>query len=86
VSRKKNKDIQFELNQKLNSEVKRYQEIVDQNNKFFARELQRLQLASSTERQRLVSQYEERIQQLQNVYRDQMNEREQYNKLNSANA
>lgn len=68
ASRKKIKDLHFELSNKLVTESKRYQEVIDQNNKFFARELQRLQMASTSERERLVTQYEDRIAQLKKAY------------------
>lgn len=82
--RKKVKDTQFEGEQRLNSEVNRYQGIIDQNNKFMAREVQRLTLASDSEKQRLVTQYEDRITQMQKVYKDRNSEIEQYNELNKA--
>ncbi|MFT6630846.1 MAG: hypothetical protein ACJAS4_000790 [Bacteriovoracaceae bacterium] len=84
-NRKKVKDVQFEMAQKLASEATRYQDIIDQNNKFMSREFQRLQLASDTERQRLITQYEDRIQQLQRVYKDKAIEVEQFNQLNQTN-
>ncbi len=84
VHQKKLKDTQFELNQKLNSEVAKYKDIIDQNNKFMTREIQRLQLASSSERNRLITQYEDRIAKLQKVYKDKTQEIEQFNKLNQA--
>lgn len=83
-NRKKIKDVQFQLTQKLNSEANRYQDIIDQNNKFMAREFQRLQLASDTERQRLITQYEDKIQQLQRVYREKTTEIEQFNQLSQS--
>lgn len=73
-SRKKVKDIHFELSNKLVTESQRYQEIIDQNNKFFARELQRLQMATSNERERLITQYEDRITQLKKAYSQRMEE------------
>lgn len=82
--RKKLKDVTFEANNKLTSEVNRYKDIIDQNNKFMTREIQRLKLASDTERQRLITQYEDRIQQLQKVYKEKTNELEQFNQLNRA--
>ena len=82
MHRKKVKDVQFQLTQKLNSEVNRYKDIIDQNNKFMAREFQRLKLASDTERQRLITQYEDRIQQLQRVHKEKADEIEQFNQLN----
>ena len=85
-NRNKNKDIQFELNQTITSEANRYQDIIDQNSKFFARELQRVQMASGAEKERIVQQYEERIEQLQNVYRDQTNEMKEFNKINNSTA
>lgn len=84
ANRKKVKDIQFQSNERLQSEANRYKDIIDQNNKFMAREIQRLKLASDTERQRLITQYEDKIQQLQRVYSEKTNELEQFNKLNNA--
>jgi hypothetical protein len=83
-SRKKVKDVQFEMTQKLASEATRYQDIIDQNNKFMSREFQRLQLASDTERQRLITQYEDKIQQLQRVYKEKTSEIQQFNQLNQS--
>ena len=84
VHQKKLKDTQFELTQKLNDEVSKYKDIIDQNNKFMAREIQRLQLASSTERNRLITQYEDRIAKLQKVFKEKSQEVEQFNQLNRA--
>lgn len=86
LHRQKMKETQFQADQKLKSESQRLQTIIDQNNKFFAREFQRLKLASETERQRLVTQYEDRIAKLQKVYKNQADELEQYNKLNTTSA
>jgi hypothetical protein len=85
TNRKKVKDVQFEMAQKVSSEANRYQDIIDQNNKFMSRELHRLQLASDTERQRLITQYEDRIDHLQRVYKDKAVEMEQFNQLNQTN-
>ena len=84
ANRKKVKDIQFTMEQKLKSEADRYQDIIDQNNKFMAREFQRLKMASELEKQRLVTQYEEQIKQLKDVYKERTNEIKQYNELNRA--
>ena len=81
ANRKKLKDNQFKADQKRHSEANRYEGIIDQNNKFTAREFQRLKLASETERQRLVIQYEDKIQQLERVYKNRADELEQYNKM-----
>jgi phage host-nuclease inhibitor protein Gam len=72
------------MEQKLKSEADRYQDIIDQNNKFMAREFQRLKMASELEKQRLVTQYEEQIKQLKDVYKERTNEIKQYNELNRA--
>lgn len=84
LQRKRLKDVTFNADQKLNSEVNRYKDIIDQNNKFMAREVQRLKIASDSDRQRLITQYENRIQQLKKLYQDKMQEVKNFKQLNQA--
>lgn len=84
LGRQRLKDATFALEQKANQESSRYQDIISQNQKFMAREIQRLKIASDTDRQRLVTQYEDRIQQLQRVYNQKNEELKNYNELNKA--
>lgn len=82
--RKKLKDTTFEYEKKITEEATRYQDIIDQNNKFFNREFQRLKLANEAERDRLISQYESRIAQMERVYKNKSAELEQFNSLERA--
>jgi len=84
LNRKRLKDVTFNLNQKARSEATRYQDIIAQNQKFMAREVQRLKIASDTDRQRIVTQYEDRIQQLQKVYKQKTDELKNYNDVSQA--
>ena len=80
-AKQKLKDQHFELSNQLTSESKRYQEIIEQNNKFFARELQRMKMASQADRDRLVTQYENRIAQLKTAYADRIGKMEVADKV-----
>ncbi len=82
AQQKKIKDVQFAADKKIQEEKNKFQDIIEQNSKFMAREFQRLKIASTAERQRLISQYEDRIAKMQRVYREQAHETEQYNQLN----
>ena len=84
LHRKRLKTVTFELNQKLKSEANRYQDIIDQNNKFMAREMQRMKVANEADKQRLITQYENRIAQLKKVYNDKTEEVRNFKALNRA--
>lgn len=84
TNQKKLKNLQFTAEQDKVSESRKYQKIIDQNNKFFDREMARVKLASENERERLVTQYEEKLTQMQKIHRDKQEEIEHFNKLNNA--
>ena len=67
----------------MKNEAKRYQDIIDQNNKYFNREIQRLQIASESEKERIVTQYEEQIAQLKRVNEEREENLKNFNKINA---
>ena len=82
-SHRKLKDVQRAADQKLKNESAKYQDIISQNTKYFNRELERLSLASKTERDRIISQYEEQIVQLKRAAKDREDGLKEFNKLNA---
>ena len=77
------KELTFKYENKLKDERTKYQDIIDHNNRFFERELMRLKMSSDSERDRLITQYEGRIKQLQNAFQNKQRELEQFNQLQS---
>ncbi len=75
---KKLNDTTFGYEKKLKDQATKYQEIIDTNKKFFDREKARLTLASDTERERLITQYESRMEKLQDLNRQKIKEMERY--------
>jgi hypothetical protein len=80
---RKVKEIAKRSDIELKNQATKYQDVIDQNNKYFNRELQRLSMASNTERDRLVNQYEEQIVQLKRANRDREDSLKEFNKINS---
>jgi hypothetical protein len=74
-------DTTFNYEKKLKDQQSKYQGIIDTNRKFFEREKARLTIASDTERERLISQYESRIDKLQEVNRQKISQMENYSKM-----
>lgn len=83
IAHRKMKDVIRQSDQKVQKESARFQDIIDQNNKYFNRELQRVTMAGKAERERLVSQYEEQIVQLKRANKDREDSLKEFNKLNS---
>jgi hypothetical protein len=82
-SHRKIKEITKESDRKIKSESVRYEDVIDQNNKYFNRELQRLSMASNSERDRIVTQYEEQIVQLKRANTEREDSLKEFNKINS---
>lgn len=74
-----------ELENRRKEEGLKYQEIIDQNNKLFQREMARVVASSDAEREGLISQYEYRIKQLQKLHSDKIEEMKEFDRM-SANA
>lgn len=77
------KELTFKYENQLKDERTKYQDIIDHNNRFFERELMRLKMSSDSERDRLITQYEGRIKQLQSAFQNKQRELEQFNQLQS---
>lgn len=74
-------DTTFKYEKKIKDQQTKYQGIIDTNKKFFDREQVRLTLSSDTERERLISQYESRMEKLQEVNRQKIKEMEKYSQM-----
>jgi hypothetical protein len=83
-SQKKLKQANFKFDQMIQSERKKYQEIIDQNNRFYEREKARVNSANDAEKQRLITQYENQIKKMQDVFQRKQVEIEHFNQLNRA--
>jgi hypothetical protein len=71
----------FNYEKKLKDQETKFQGIIDTNKKFYDREQARLNLASDTERERLISQYENKVEKLQEVNRQKIREMEEFSKI-----
>ena len=69
------------LNRQVKNERQKYQELIDHNNRFFEREFMRLKTASDSERERLITQYEDRIKKLQDANIKKFRELEQFSQV-----
>ena len=74
-------DTTFKYETKIKDQQTKYQGIIDTNQKFYDRENTRLTLSSDTERERLISQYESRMEKLQEVNRQKIKEMEKYSQM-----
>ena len=74
-------DTTFKYETKIKDQQTKYQGIIDTNQKFYDREKTRLTLSSDTERERLISQYESRMEKLQEVNRQKIKEMEKYSQM-----
>ena len=68
----------------LKNERKKYQKIIDQNNRFYDREMSRLKTANESEKTRLISQYENQIQKMRDAFQRKQNEIEHFSQINRA--
>ena len=68
----------------IKSEREKFNSIIEQDKKFYEKEFERLNMASNLDRERLVTQYEDRIQKMQDLYKDKQREIEHFNQLNKA--
>lgn len=74
----------FDYEQQLKSQQKKYQDIIDQNKRFSDRELSRLSLSSEAQKNAIITQYEEQIKQMKNLFERKEAEIEHFNKLSRA--
>lgn len=74
-----------EMENTRKEEAIKYQDIIDTNNKLFQREMARVVASSDAEREGLISQYEDRIKQLQKLHADKIEEMKEFDRM-SANA
>jgi hypothetical protein len=82
---KMNKQLTFDYENKLKDQQEKFQKIIDQNKRFSEREQARLNAASEDQKQRLVTQYEDKIRKLQDVNRAKIQEMERFASLNAQN-
>ena len=75
------KQMSFGNDIKLKNMEEKYQDVIDHNQRFFERELARLQASTDMERSRLINQYETRIKALRKASIDKQRELEQFNSL-----
>jgi len=73
-SRKKVSDVKHNAEQSKIVEANRYQDIIDQNTKFSAREIDRLKVANDSEKKRIIGQYDDRIRQMEKALRSKTEE------------
>jgi hypothetical protein len=65
----------------LKEQEKKYQDIIDQTNKFKDREIARISLAHDDEKNRLINQYENQISKMKLAYEKKQTEIDEFNKL-----
>ena len=78
------KSLSFKYDEEMSRQKDKYKDIIDQNKKFSDRELARVKLASTAEKDRIIVQYEEQIRQMKNLFERKETELNQFNKLNKA--
>lgn len=78
------KRLSNELTTAAKNDAAKYQSEIQVNKRYFARELQKLQSSNKEEREALITQYEDRIKQMQKVYVDKINDLKDFNKLENA--
>ena len=59
------------------------QDIIDQNDKLYQREMARIVASSEAEKESLISQYEDRIKQMQKLNQDKIQEMKEFDRVNN---
>jgi hypothetical protein len=81
---KKLREVTRELTSQNKRDEAKFREDTGHNQRYFAREVERLKSASSQERSTLISQYEDRIKQMQEVYKEKLLEVKDFNGLQNS--
>ncbi len=63
------RSIENQMNAKIGNTEDKYKDIIEQNNKYFNREVQRIKMSNNNERDRLITQYESKIKKLEEINR-----------------
>jgi len=72
-----------EMDLQRKEEVRKYQDIIDQNDKLYQREMARIVASSDAEKDALISQYEDRIKQMQKLNQDKIQEMKEFDRVNN---
>lgn len=78
LNQRKLKQTSFNYEQILKNERKRYQDIIDQNSRYFQVELSRMKTAGEEEKARLVSQYEDQISKMNEIFQKRQEDMERF--------